>query len=109
MKKIPSGPMFLTRTLRHPGGPAPQRPGGPWLPITITGWVVLSGPVLITGESPHLTSGPTSLPISVSWMFVVFQKIFITTTKAGGQIKMCCIFRRTGTGREKKASRLMFG
>ena len=64
----------------------------------ISGWVVLYGQVLIIVANPHLLNGPISIRILVLWICAAFQKIFITIIKAGGQIKMCCIFHHIGTG-----------
>ena len=68
----------------------------------ISGWEVLCGQVLIIAANPRLTDGQISIRILVSWICAAFQKIFITTIKAGGRIRMCCIFHHIGTGRDKR-------
>src|SRR5688572_6516163 len=109
MRKIPLEHICPTRILPLPGGPVPQKPGGRWLPKTMHGWEVLYGPDLITAASLLPINGQMSHRILASWTFVDFLKIFITTTRAGGRTKMCCISHRTGTGKERKGNQLMYG
>ena len=75
--------------LIHPGQ-ARQNNGGNPMPIKIGSWVDLYGQVLITGENPRLMDGPVSTVILELWICAGFLKIFITTIKAGGRIKMYC-------------------
>src|SRR6476620_8886679 len=109
MKRILFVRMFLTRILPFHGGQAPQKNGGNFVHPMIGGWVAMSGQVLITAASLHLTNGPISILISGSWTCVDFLKIFITTINHGGQTRMYYTFRRTGTGRAKKENRSMCG
>lgn len=75
--------------------------------IKIGLWVDLYGRVLIIVESLLPTAGLVSAAILVSWIFVAFLKIIITTIKAGGVIKMCCRSVRIGT--MLPATALMYG
>src|SRR5580765_3636457 len=109
MKKILCVVMFPTRILQHPGGPALQKHGGRLLRLMIFGWVVLFGLDLIIVVNRRLINGRISVRILELWTCVAFQKTFITTIKAGGQIRMYCISLLTGIGKARKGSPLMFG
>src|SRR5688572_5818854 len=109
MKKTVSGLMFPIRILLRHGGPALQKHGGSWQQKILIGWEDMFGLVLIIVVSPHHTSGQISTLISALWICAGFQKIFITTIKAGGPIMMYCIFHRIGTGEIKEINLLMFG
>src|SRR5678810_1053587 len=102
-------PMFRTRISLLHGGQVLQKRGGRWRRQTIFGWADLFGQGSIIAENLHRTNGPISIRILASWTCAAFQKTFITTIKAGGLTKMYCIFHRTGTGRAKKGSQLMYG
>src|SRR5450759_5711196 len=108
--------MYLTRILLRHGGQARQRTGGCWQQKILIGWEDLSGLVLITAVNQHLSDGRISIRILVLWICVGFLKIFITTTKVGGRIKMYYTFLHIGTclpdrqaGEIKGVSRLMYG
>ena len=83
-------------SLIHPGQ-ALQNNGGNPMQTRIGSWVVLCGRVLITAVNPHLMDGRASIRISALWICAGSPKIIITTTKAGGVIKMYCRSVRTGT------------
>ena len=68
----------------------------------LIGWVDLCGQVLIIAVSQLPINGPISIRILVSWICVVFPKIFITIINHGGPIKMYCIFLHIGTGKIKE-------
>src|SRR3954468_19327628 len=101
--------MCQTRILLHPGGLQEQKNGGRLQQKIIITWVDLYGLVLITGESLLHSAGPISIRISELWICVAFPRIFITTTSRGGRIKTSSMFPRTGTGRDRKESPLMYG
>src|ERR1700754_1239563 len=109
MKKTAFVPMFPIRIFLRPGGPARQKTGGHSPQKMISGSAVLYGQVSITAANLHLINGPISTRISVLWICVAFLKIYITTIKAGGQIKMYCISLRTGIGAINVISRSMYG
>ncbi len=64
----------------------------------IIGWVALFGLVLIIVENQRHLNGLILILILELWICVAFLKIFITTIKAGGRIKMYYILLRIGTG-----------
>src|SRR5436190_18843279 len=96
--------MSPTRILQPLGGPVLLKPGGHSQLTMIFGSAVLCGQVSTIAVNQLLTNGLMFLPISVLWTSVAFQRIFITTIKAGGQIKTCFTFRHTGIGRERRVS-----
>jgi hypothetical protein len=60
-------------------------------------WVVLYGQGLTTAGNLPPINGPISMRTSALWTWPASQKIFTTTTKAGGRTKMCCTSAHTGT------------
>ena len=75
----------------------------PWWASKAEDWWVLAA------ENPYWLGGFVWTGFDYRGEPTPYQRISIIIINRGGRIKMYCILPRTGTGREKKDSRWMYG